>query len=537
MFKVLIVDDEPYIRKGLVNIINWKNYGCEICGEASDGVEGLEKIASLTPDIVFVDINMPEINGLDMIRQSKELMPKSKFIILTGYRDFSYIQEAIKVGAYDYILKPSKIEEISDILKRAVLELKMEREEEQEHEKLKAKFEESVPILKEKLLYDLMDGHEMTKDEMAYQLSLYQLELQEYLIMFVSVDGENMSKDMLEQRHLYQFGVSNTVMDLYGDNFHVERVVLNPQVIAFIIESGKTGDVKLEKAAQLAGNVQQLIRRCFGFTVTMAISNIGYGPEALYEKAQECEACLAYRFYMGPDSVILHQDLMGFYRSRDLSSLDRHEKQIIGAIQAGDEHQVTTLLDELKREIIESNANPEQIKHYYWTMVYNINHIRLSMKALEKTVDEMSHDMSSLYHMIDESGNILEIHELLYTVATSIVTKINQYNRQNINVTLQKAVDYIHQHYHQSITLQDLADEVYISTYYLSRMFTKELNKNFVDYLSEVRMNEAKRLMEDASLKTYEISERVGISDAHYFSKLFKKYVGMTPTDYRSQFH
>ncbi len=156
MFNVLIVDDEPYIRKGLINIIDWKKLQCQICGEACDGVDGLEKIESLRPDIVFVDINMPEIDGLSMISKVKHLVPHTKFILLTGYRDFSYLQEAIKLGAFDYILKPSKIEEICEVVKRAVLELKYQSDEKEELNKIKESYENSKPILKQKLLYDII---------------------------------------------------------------------------------------------------------------------------------------------------------------------------------------------------------------------------------------------------------------------------------------------------------------------------------------------------------------------------------------------
>lgn len=122
MYKVLIVDDEPNIRKGLIHIIDWKHFGCEVVGEAMDGLEGgLEKIKELRPDIVIADINMPEMDGLEMIDAAKESVPHTKFVILTGYRDFSYLQEALRIGAFDYILKPSKIEKISAVLKKRPL--------------------------------------------------------------------------------------------------------------------------------------------------------------------------------------------------------------------------------------------------------------------------------------------------------------------------------------------------------------------------------------------------------------------------------
>ena len=534
MFKVLIVDDEPFIRKGLVNIINWKSYDCQVVAEGSDGVEGLELMASEQPDIVFVDINMPEINGLEMIRRGKEILPASKFIILTGYRDFSYLQEAIKVGAYDYILKPSKIEEISEVLKRAVLELRMEREEAIEQEKLKAKFEESLPILKEKLFYDLITGYDVSGDTVDYQQKLYQITDDPYVCMYVTIDEEGLDMNQKEQRHLYQFGMINTVSDLFSESYTVEKVTINQEKTAFLLFAIGGGSINLDRVADMAGNLAALIKNCFNFTVSISISNMGYHLSSLKDRAYECEECLAYRFYMGPDSIMLFKDLTGFYQRREMGELEKYEKQLTMAIQAGDEEKVQRLLGDMQEDVLAYSAKPEAIKHYYWTMMYDINHIRHSIKALEKTEEERMGDMPSLYKLIDESNNIMEIHELLETVAMSIVSRINEYNKQNINGILQQAVDYINDNYKDSITLQDLAAETYVSTYYLSRMFTKELGKNFVDYLAEIRMEAAKELLKDLTLKTYEVSDMIGINDAHYFSKLFKKYVNMTPTEYRN---
>ncbi|HHY64506.1 MAG TPA: response regulator [Clostridiaceae bacterium] len=123
LFKVVIIDDEPIIRKGLSKIINWSQFSCEISGEASDGASGLELIKQVKPDILLTDIRMPKVDGLTMIRQAKEIVPDCIIIILTGYRDFNYAQEAIRLGAFDFILKPTKIEELTEVIVRAVKEI------------------------------------------------------------------------------------------------------------------------------------------------------------------------------------------------------------------------------------------------------------------------------------------------------------------------------------------------------------------------------------------------------------------------------
>lgn len=128
-----------------------------------------------------------------------------------------------------------------------------------------------------------------------------------------------------------------------------------------------------------------------------------------------------------------------------------------------------------------------------------------------------------------------EMNTLLEESARSVVTKVNNYNNKSIKLILRKAVEYIHEHYHEQITLNEVAEHTFVSTYYISRMFKKEMGKNFVDYLNELRMEKARELLKDVRYKTYEVAEKVGIPDAHYFSRLFKKYVGMTPTEYREQ--
>lgn len=535
MFKVLIVDDEPYIRKGLVNIINWKQYDCEVCGEAGDGVEGLEKMETFQPDIIFVDINMPEINGLTMIRRAKDLLPESKFIILTGYREFSYLQEAIKLGAYDYILKPSKIEEISDVLKKAVMELKYVREIENERLKLQKNFEESIPILKEKLLFDIINGTQLGPEEMDTQLALYGIDFSDYVVMIVQMDEDPTNQEEAYQRQLYQFGIINTVKDIFSDVYEVEKIVLNTKEVAFVVQPlGQERDT-IHKVDTYVEDMQKLIQSCFDFSVTVAISTVGENVHELNEKAKECYDGLSYTFYLGKSSIILYKDLDTFYKSEDPSEFEHHEKKLIHAIRTGNEENVRRILDAIRHDIEEKRGEPEQVKNFYWNLIYSINHMRMSIKILENDQKKQADNLTSLYQLIEKSTNIDELQELLEEVAKTIVGRINQYNKNNINVVLQNAIAYIHEHYNLPITLNELAEHTYVSTYYLSRMFSKELGKTFVDYLNEVRIEEAKDLLQDNGFKAYEVAERVGISDAHYFSKLFKKYTSLTPTEFKAQ--
>ncbi len=532
MFKVLIIDDEPTIRKGLINIINWKKFQCEICGEASDGVEGLEKIETYKPDLVFADINMPEINGLEMIKSAKQIVPHSKFIILSGYREFSYMQEAIKIGAFDYILKPSSIEDICEVVKRAVIELKYQRDDQLEAKKLRKCFEESIPILKEKLLYDIIFQININEEEIKEGFELYGIEINEFVMIMIEIDGDSKKKEPY-QRQLYQFGIVNTVEEMFAEEFKVEKIVLNNKQIAFIIGTHETVELLEEDVYKKVHSIQQLVESCFDFTVSIAISTKGKDVDELHDKMMECKNALAYRFYMGNSSIILYRDLSGFYKGQDNPAFDGIDKVLCNTIKTGNEEDVVHILGQINDKVIQTNLDPEYIKTFYWNLIYEINMIRISIKNLEVQDKDLSHDISSLYKLIDNATQVKELQDLLEDVAMSVVHRINRYNKKNINQILQKAMDYICENYTMSITLNELAEHTYVSTYYLSRMFKKELGKNFVEYLNEVRIDKAKELLKDNKYKTYEVAELVGIQDPHYFSKIFKKYVNMTPTEYK----
>ena len=535
MFKVLIIDDEPTIRKGLINIINWKKFQCEICGEAWDGVDGLEKMEELKPDIIFVDISMPEIDGLTLIKRAKKIVPNSKFIILSGYRDFTYMQEAIKIGAFDYILKPSSIEELCEVVKRAVIELKYQKEDQLENKKLRKCFEESIPLLKEKLLYDIVFQLNINEEEINEGFELYDLQIKEFVMMIIEIDEESERKEPY-QRQLYQFGIINTAEEMFAEDFKVEKIVLSSKQIAFIVLPVTNKELLVESVYKKASSVQQLVESCFDFTVTIAISTKGRGVEKLHEKMIECKNGIAYRFYMGDSSIILYRDLDGFYKTQDNWVSEGYDKGLYEAIKTGNEENVKHILSQIKSKVLETNIEPEQIKTFYWNIIYEINNIRIAIKSLEISNKEVSKDIPSLYKMIETATHIKDLHELLEQVANSVVNRINKYNKKSINQILQNAMKYICENYAMSITLNELADHTYVSTYYLSRMFKKELGKNFVEYLSEVRIEKAKELLKDNKYKTYEVAELVGIQDPHYFSKIFKKYVSMTPTEYKDKY-
>ncbi len=538
MFKVLIIDDEPIIRKGLKNIINWKNYECEVCGEAVDGHEGSELIRKYLPDIIITDIKMPEIDGLSMIREIKSKVPDSKIIILTGYRDFDYVHEALKLGAFDFILKPSKIEELTAVIAKAVKELRFQRDKVEELEKLKVLFRQNIPVLREKLLYDLLYEINTNERDIIQKLDLFDIHDNRFFMLIVQNDSEDTDSKEISQydRHLYQFGIINTFTEVFTDKFKVISITLNNIGIAFLIMASSYHDEINELVDKKCSYLQEIIRNCFGFTVTIAVSSEGSLITQLPQKFKECREALEHKFYMGNNSIIFHSDINTFFKYDDHSMLEKLQKALIEGVKSGNEQSVTERLHDIFSYV--KGADPmgkEFIKNFYWNTISSINHIRISLPSGENNKKNEYKELRGLYELIEKSSNTDELNTILDEAARSVTEKVNSYNNKSIKLILRKAVEYMQEHYHEQVTLNEVAEYAFVSTYYISRMFKREMGKNFVDYLNELRIDKAKEMLKDISLKTYEVAEKVGIPDAHYFSKLFKKYVGVTPTEFRDK--
>lgn len=537
MFKVLIIDDEPIIRKGIRNIINWENFGCEVCGEADNGLEGRELIVKYKPEIVITDIKMPEVDGLSMLSEIRETIPDSKIIILTGYRDFDYAREAVKYGAFDYLLKPTKIEELNAVISRAVKELRFRYDKESEMEKMRRMYEKNLPFIKEKLLYNMMYGMYTDDDMTLSQAEALGVKIDKFILGVVEIDDVSKTDEKsgdeghVQEMQLYQFGIISTIEEVFSDKFNVLCVSISSRRVAFVLCLPENDVTTQDEINSKCTYLQKIIQNCFGFTISVAISTQGEGYKQLYEKLKECKEALEHKFYLGTNCVIFYSDLGNFFRYTDCSELNDIQKQLIDNIKAGNQESVDECLKKLA-EAINSNAkaDKEDIKNFYFNTITLINSIRSTVTG-EKKIDEIA--LTNMYKMVEKCDNLADLNSILESAAKQTVDKVHEYNSNNMNLLMRRAVDYLEKHYAEEITLNQVAEKLYVSNFYLSRMFKKELGVNFIDYLNELRIEKAKELLADAKYKTYEVAEAVGVPNSHYFSKLFRKYVGMTASEYR----
>ncbi|GAU77304.1 response regulator [Fusibacter sp. 3D3] len=524
MFKVIIIDDEPLVRKGLVTVINWEQLGCHVVAEASNGVDGMALIETLRPDIILTDIQMPEVDGLTMIRNVKALVAHSKIIILTGYRDFDYIHEAMQLGAFDYLLKPSKLDEIVKVIKKAALELKYDLQHESIKKEWEVRFNKALPILKEILLRDIMISAVPVDESVKAELNTFKIKLDHFVVVLLEIS----QIEDLYNRNIIKFGVINTFEELFSEQFEFERVDIGNSRVAFIVNTIDKG-IMISKLEELI----DVCKKCFDLTVTIAMSAACYEPELLSKKAYEVLTAIDYSFYLGRGSVILYEDLK-LQEYTEISVIEPMALQMMRSIKIGNEVETLQSILEIE-QITKSNQTFHQVDltSFIVRCIYDIYNFVLVEPQLNPI--DFNLEPVSLHNQIQASAHYSELISILREIAIKVSEHIHILKQTNINNIIKDTIKFIKGHYREALTLNDLATEVNVSTYYLSRMFKKETGSNISEYLNDIRLQAAKGLLCETDLKLYEVGERVGIPDPHYFSRLFKKQIGITPSQYREK--
>lgn len=537
MYKVVLIDDEPIIRKGIKNIINWKQLNCEVYAEASDGNEGLELIRQGHPEIILTDIHMPRINGLEMLKQIRDIVPNSKTIIITGYREFDYAQDAIKYGAFDFLLKPTKLEQLTSVLVRAIDVLNKQKLMHAEVNKFKLLFEQSVPMLKEKLLCDIVFELNNNEKEITEKMKLFDIHINSFVFVVVENDSYEDFASTQYDKHLYQFGIINSYEEIFAEKYEIHVITLNSNKIGFILQNRSYLNINMSEILEKTAYLQEMISNAFGISVSISLSSEGSSVFELPEKLKECNYSLEYRSYLGNNTIIQFSDLSTLFKFEEYSSLEMYKRQMLEGIKAGNELLVKNSLDKINGFISSTTISNNYLRNYYYSTLSSINNIRNSVLAANSDKKhEDSIEFSSILKMIEKSDDTEELNSLIENVAINISKKVNNFNNKSIKITLRKAINYINEHYSEQLTLYEVAAHTFVTTFYISRMFKKELGTTFVDYLNDLRIEKAKELLKNVRYKSYEVASLVGIPDPHYFSRLFKKHSGITPSEYRDNF-
>lgn len=531
MLKVFLVEDEFVMREGIKNNIDWQAHGYEFCGEASDGELAFPMIQRIKPDIVITDIRMPFMDGLVLSRLIKKEMPWIEIIILTGYEEFEYAKEGIKIGIAQYLSKPISGDELLKEVDALAVKIEEKRQEREIKEKYMKEMEENFVQEQKDLFSVLVTGSKSVEEilEIANKLNM-DLSAIWYNIILVYVksmnhEQEEYSNSLVEiEQKLNDLGDESGFL-VFDRNMEGKALLVRADSID---ELHKIQDDYLDKMKRLIDNYEH-IRYFAG--IGIPVNRLGEIPAA-FESASHA---FAHRFLIKESCIMngAETETGGYLQIDEFDISNVNPKQLDRGkikefLKLGDKGETIYFVEEFFKDLGTNAMKSTLFRQYivmdiYFCAVDFLEDLQISkdeIASFDIGAGTLQSEEASMQYVIGVINKVIELREKKAS---------NRYGD-----IVEEVVRYIEKNYSDDeLSLNTLASQVNFSPNHLSMIFAQQTGNTLIKYLTEYRMNKAKELLRCSGKRSSEISAEVGYKDSHYFSYLFKKTQGMTPTQYR----
>lgn len=521
-YKVFFVEDEIAIREGIRDNVDWSAHGFEFSGEASDGELALPLLQTIKPDVLITDIRMPFMDGLQLSQIVRDRLPSTKIIILSGHDEFAYAQKAIKLGVFEYLLKPVSVQDLHAVLGKAADALEQEQRERQALQTLQDQVEEHRAALRERFLLKLVTGAAAPLEAIERSQALgLDLVAGCYLVVLLRIESRDPSDRMnLEaQQRIHQ-----QVAALVENHPDVHLLRKDPGDLVLLLKGLAPEHLTAERDHLL----EQIRQQVAGFQCELVA---GSGTPQL----RIAEICHSYldavdnlRASAGdrgayPDDGSDKDDLLGVDRSA-----------VEDFLRTGTADDFGAFYEAFSRPLGPTALASPVVKSYVFTDM---------VLAAAKLVDELGGDVDQVIPELGSIGKVLatintadQLRERVRAVlGSALAFRDNRVGRHYDDV-IRQAQAYIDSRFSDpALALNDVAIRVNLSACHFSAVFSQETGRTFKEYLTEIRIKKAKELLRTTALKAFEIGYQVGYNDPHYFSHVFHKNTGLTPMEFRAQ--
>lgn len=536
--KVFLVEDEMVIRRGIKNSIDWEKEGYIFCGEASDGELAYPMIIKEKPDILITDIRMPFMDGLELCKLVKEELPNIKILILSGYDEFDYAKEAIRLGVTEYLLKPISSGKLLEALNGVSESIRREKEDKDLVRKYMEEMRENTEHEKQKFFEQMIAGNLSMADaletgkkyEMNLSAGMYNL----LLFRFTLGEENRKSGELLGEA---EYAIKKLTERLEYV-FEFQRDV---EGWAFLLMADNEEQMS-ERVKELSKDLEEIMKNYSTITYFGGIGQPVARLRELEESFREAERALAARFTMELNRIISVEDIR---MAQNVDTLDDIEITSFGEIEKtrtmlekflnnGEEDEIDEFVDVYINELPEENLKSVLMRQYIIMDAYIV--MMSFCEKIEGIEGEMQAQSEELKNSMKTIQTLEEIKNYIRMLLKKIIGVRDTISGRRYSDIIEIAKDQIRKTYmSDEISLNTIAAEVGMSPSYFSSIFSKEMGKTFVEYLTEIRMDRAKELLMCSSMKTSEIGYEVGYKDPHYFSYIFKKTQNCTPKEFRAR--
>lgn len=536
--KVFLVEDEMVIRRGIKNSIDWEKEGYIFCGEASDGELAYPMIIKEKPDILITDIRMPFMDGLELCKLVKKELPNIKILILSGYDEFDYAKEAIRLGVTEYLLKPISSGKLLEALNGVSESIRREKEDKDLVRKYMEEMRENTEHEKQKFFEQMIAGNLSMADaletgkkyEMNLSAGMYNL-----LLFRFTLGKENRKSGELLGEAEYAIEKLTERLEYV---FEFQRGV---EGWAFLLMADNEEQMS-ERVKELSKDLEEIMKNYSTIAYFGGIGQPVARLRELEESFREAERALAARFTMELNRIISVEDIR---MAQNVDTLDDIEITSFGEIEKtrtmlekflnnGAEDEIDEFVDVYINELPEENLKSVLMRQYIIMDAYIV--MMSFCEKIEGIEGEMQAQSEELKNSMKTIQTLEEIKNYIRMLLKKIIGVRDTISGRRYSDIIEIAKDQIRKTYmSDEISLNTIAAEVGMSPSYFSSIFSKEMGKTFVEYLTEIRMDRAKELLVCSSMKISEIGYEVGYKDPHYFSYIFKKTQNCIPKEFRAR--
>ena len=527
-YTVLLVDDEEEVFQVIMKKLDWESMGFSIAGYARNGVEALEMAEELQPDVVMTDIKMPYMDGLTLCKKLKELYQKVKVIIFSGFDEFEYAKEAIKIEAEEYILKPINSNELREVFERIKVNLDKELDEKRNIDKLREYYMESLPVLQENFYTSLIEGR-IPESQIEKYVQNYQINLTGpyYVVTVLHISTTNPENVPIDP-FLLTVSVKKLAEEQLTEKWNCRTVTY----LGDILVIAQLSDV--DSVTHFTDDMDRfckMAKRVCKATVTAGIGHVCNQLSQLSLSYHGAKNATSYRVLYGNTRAINIAEIVPKESKKAVPLEETKMQELFRAIHVGDQEKIRK---EAIKETEKLHKNAATISQYNLATMEIVSGFFKFCANNSMDFNEISGNVQNLYERVtqfDENS----MTNWIINMSTAISEKLRSTRNSTSRRIITDAQNIVKDRYMEpDLSLDDVCADLGVSNSYFSSSFKKETGQSFVSYLTDYRMDRAEELVLNTDEKSYKIAEKVGYQDANYFSYVFKKKFGVSPSKYRA---
>ncbi|MWC28593.1 response regulator [Paenibacillus sp. MMS18-CY102] len=533
--KVIIVDDEPHISRNLEKVIPWDMLGLEVVGTARNGVEAYELIQAQSPDLLLCDIRMPVMDGLELVKRIRAEELDVDVIMLSGYQDFAYTRTAIQYGVKDYMLKPIPYDELTGVIARVMNERRQKRRQRKEEER---KLDRMIGLAGEKMLYDiLMDYTDLSSEHWLLNGDESRIADRSYALALFNYDvGAEAAKDWREwsdkERKLWNFAICNVLresMELLGQAHAVIQTRDGEWcVLIERVEDGQAGLSALfdrEAVQRWAQDLLDQVKKHVKLKLEAGIYPNYVSAVELADAYKTVQRGMQLTTECGDEPIRFHtQDTPG--QSGAEQAMWGIAERLVSGLKRGDSVAVDAELREVSAQLqrVDEAAYGRLRPMLHFFALHVLREMKETGLLRREQEDQLWRKLDKLYGVKDLIAMIRQLSD----------AGLERDTRKQSERSMLEAKVYMDRNLFRDLSVEEAATQVGLSASYFSLLFKQTFGCTFIEYVTRQRMDKAKVLLVETPKSVAQIAKEVGYSERRYFTKVFMKYTGENPTDYRN---